>query len=291
MTRKQKLITANLLTLLVSGILLTNFSFAWINADQKTGQLKFQTGNEKSEVEGFMFRRQVDSNNLTFTDAGPNLSAFQISSTTGQLLFTFDEANSTVFQNLNLIDLYRDQHSLNMNKIPSYFVELQLFANIPVAYYQIVMKKMVLASGEPVPTFNNFSFRYTVVANNPSAPIAYATPAPFGISTLKETGLTNIQTGITNDNPLLNNLGVYNESTGRVIGEGTSGQVTLNVPSQDVAFYTNNFVKSVVIEITPDPLAFYRFLIANYQTLNSGVLMGLKLSFDLNFSLNSFGGS
>ena len=290
MKAKRKLIVANILTLLVGGLLLTNFSFAWLQTNKQTGQLKFQTASGTAKIVGYAFKRQIASNNEVYTSILPDLLANQVASTSGSLVYEFDASDDFVYQDVDLLALYNDENGLDVNKLPGIYIELQLFTYVPSSYFKVAMKKASLDSGQPVPSFSNFAYRYQIFNNNPLDPILFATPSPNGVTFLQETGLTNITSGITDYNPSVNNKGIYNQATGRVIDQDSSGQIAITLPPEQEQFYRQHFAKSIVIELTPDPVSFGRFLLANYAQLNTAILIGLELEFDIEYSLNSFGG-
>jgi len=288
MRKKHWLLATNFITLLVSGILLSTFSYAWVYNNDFVDRIELQAGEAQAQVHGYMFKRQ-HSGLSTYTNLTPDLDETSLTSDQGQMTFTFEDTSGTVFSDFSLTDLFLDENTLNANSLPSYFVELQLFANVATSYLKISMLICDYVSPEPIPVFTDFAYRFIVQSNNSLSPIDYATPQPNGVDILSTFGLINILSGVTNYNPAIDNLGSYNSSTGRAIDEDDSGQITMIIPAGEQGFYYNHFLKSVVVEITPDPLAFYQFISNNPNLASSDLLFGRKLRFSFIYSLVPFG--
>ena len=288
MGKKHWLLATNFITLLVSGILLSTFSFAWINNNRFVDHIELQIGEAQAQVQGYMFKRQ-HSGLTTYTNLTPELNESLIASDQGQLTFTFEDASGTFFSDFSLADLYLNENTLNANAFPAYFVELQLFANVPLSYLKISLMLPDYVSPEIVPAFSDFSYRFMVQNNNALLPLEYATPAPNGVDILSTYGLINMLSGVTNYDPTINNLGPYDSLNGRIIDENNSEQITLMIPAGEQGFYYNHFLKSVVVEITPDPLAFYQFIYNNPDLADNDLLFGRKLQFNFQYSLVPFG--
>ena len=264
---KHKLLIANFATLLVGGILLTHFSYAWINHNRYVDKIELQTGAARAQVAGFMFRK-LYSGTSGYVNQSADIEATQLPGESGQLYFTFIDTLNTVFTDLSLNDLYLDEHTLNSVAIPSYFVELQFASIVPLSYIRLTMKQLTLEMGEPVPSFNDFAYRYAIVSQSSSSPLDFVTPSQ--VSTLQGNTLNTVGHDI-------------------VLDEASTGQITLAIPSGEEVFYADNFIKSIVIELTPHPLLFIQFLQNNTSLVDTNLLIGSKLAFDFEYSLVSFG--
>jgi len=284
---KKRLLIANFVTLLAGGLLLAQTSYAWINTNEYINLVEIQTGDGKASVRGYIFKRLYDSVS-TYTNQTPDLDAVRVSSSSGQILFNFDDTAGEVFSQLNLVELYKNEHSVNAWAIPSYFVELQLSSITPLSYVKISMKLLDYAVGETIPSFTNFSYRYNVLTNNVLNSINYATSSPNFVSNLNAKGLINIETGIKNYQPTINDQ-IYDSVKGRVIDEMDSEMITLAVAPENELFYRENYIKSVVVELTPDPLEFITFIKNNPNIASDNILIGRKLAFDFEYSLVPFG--
>ena len=62
--------------------------------------------------------------------------------------------------------------------------------------------------------------------------------------------------GIKNYQPTINDQ-IYDSFKGRVIDEMDSEMITLAVAPENELFYRENYIKSVVVELTPDPIGIY----------------------------------
>jgi len=277
---------ANFATLLIGGILLTHFSYAWINHNRYVDKIKLQTGTAQAEVSAYMFKRRYDDV-APYVNQTPELTATQLHENSGQLIFSFNDTTGAVFSPLQLETLFNNEHSLNSWALPSYFVELQLSSIAPISYVRISLKVLDYLVNETVPHFTNFSYRYALISNNVNSPLSYATSSTNFVTDLNTQGLTNIESGITNYQVSPDDQ-IYNSSTGRLIDEDNSGQISLSVSPENMSFYQSHFIKSVVIELTPDPLEFVSFLQNNHDIAANNLLIGKKLAFDFSYSLTEF---
>ena len=273
MKNKHKLLIANFATLLVGGILLTHFSYAWINNNRFVDKLEFKTGGMDGEVNGYLFKRthvglDVDTTSL------PHLSARQITSSTGEIVFSFSQDSQNVLEDFDIGDFYLDEHTLNTNALPSILVELQIFSRAPLSYVKIGVETLPYSGGESR-DFADFSYRYMLVDNDILSPIDYATPNADGgaVGQLNNLALT----------PL---AGQFN------LGENGSEQLTFDLTgasNQELSFYQDKFVRSLVFEIMPTPLSFYHYLTDTFK--NSGrqsFSLGTNVNFFFEYQLESF---
>lgn len=114
-----------------------------------------------------------------------------------------------------------------------------------------------------------------LVDNDILSPIDYATPNADGgaVGQLNNLALT----------PL---VGLFN------LGENGSEQLTFDLTgasNQELNFYQDNFVRSLVFEIMPTPLSFYHYLTDTFK--NDGrqsFSLGTNVNFFFEYQLESF---
>lgn len=269
MKTKFKLILTSAVTFLASASLLTTFTYAWINTNHDIDQITIVAGNAEARVSGYMFKRQ--NNGLsTYVNNTPNKIADQVSSSTNQLLFTFADTTGNLFSNFDFEDLYFDENSLNASAIPSYFVELQIKTIVEQSFMRVRLWDVGYDVGENLPDFTDFGYRFHIVNNNPSSPIEYATPSSVQTLASKE----------------LNNL---NSAVAMPISNGTNDYMEITIPPEQTGFYDAHFAQSVIIEITPQPLALYAFLRESDGLVNTQQLLGSRLALTFEYSLVPFG--
>lgn len=273
MKTKHKLIIISAATIFVTTGLLVGLAFAWVSLDSNIDSIKLVAGKAEAHVDGFMFKRQY-SGLSTYTNSTPNKVAGQLPSSTNQLVFSFADTTGNLFGEFDFEDLYYDENSLNASAIPSYYVELQVKASVEQSYVRIALWLEEYESGETEPDFMDFDYRYLIVNNNLESPISYATPG--NVSALNAKALNSIEDD-------------FNSSTGIPISDGVNSYLSLVIPPAQSSFYDEHFVRSAVIEITPDPMALSWFLKETNGLVNSEQTIGCRLAFSFEFSLTPFG--
>ena len=273
MKTKHKLLLTSGATIFVTVGLLVGIAFAWVKLDSNVDSITLIAGKAEARVNGYMFKRQY-SGLSTFTNSTPNKVAEQLPSATNQLIFSFADTTGNLFSEFDFEDLYYDQNSLNASAIPSYFVELQIMATVEQSYVRISLWLEDYESGETEPDFMDFDYRYQIANNNLENPISYATPE--NVSVLNAKTLNSIEDD-------------FNSSTGIPISDGVNSYLSLTIPPSQSAFYDVNFIKSAIVEITPDPLALSWFLKEHNGLVNSEQILGCRLAFSFEFSLTPFG--
>ena len=276
MKNKYKLILTSIVTLIVSGALLTTFTYAWINNSKNIDQITLVAGQAEARVDGYMFKRQFsdDSSGLNpYANSTPNKTAQQLPSTNGQLLFTFADTTGTLFGDFDFEDLYYDENSLNALAIPSYYVELQVRTIVEQSYIRVKLWLEDYPAGQE-PDFNDFGYRYYIASNNVSSPLDYATPS---------------YVGALNNQPLTSIVDGYNPSTGISVSDNANDYMEITIPPAQSGFYDENFARSVIIEITPNPLALSWFLKETNGLVNSSQLLGCRLAVTFEYSLAPLG--
>jgi hypothetical protein len=257
----------------VSGVLLTALTFAWVLNRQNIDQITLVAGRAEARVQGYMFKRQYTGLS-TYANATPDLNAAQVPSSSGQLIFTFEDTAGTVFGDLDFEDLYYDENSLNASAIPSYYVELQVRTVVEDSYIRATLWLEDYDAGETEPDFTDFAYRYHIAGNNPTTPIDYATPG--NVATLNSKTLNNIEDD-------------YNSTTGIPISDNANSYMQITIPPAQVDFYDSHFARSAIIEITPDPLALSWFLKETDGLVNNQQILGCRLAVTFEYSTVPFG--
>lgn len=278
MKLRNKILTSTLFILGVSAIMLTGFSYAWINSNNNIAEINLHSGDADAKINGFLFKRQTNQNDNTsiFLNNEPDITATQVSSGNGELSFTFNDDSGTVFSTLNALSLYHDENSISALAMPGYYVEIQLFTIVDTSYMSASLSYANLST--PV-DFSLFTYRYISVENNPALPLSYA--APSIINTLAGKPL----------NPLFQTEASQSETIALTDETNGNEYFTNEVATADQSFYKTHFCRSIIIEVMPDPVALITYFKNNPSVSYDDFSIGSSFDLSIGFSLNPIGGN
>jgi hypothetical protein len=278
MKLRNKILTSTLFILGVSAIMLTGFSYAWINSNNNIAEINLHSGDADAKINGFLFKRQTnqDDNTSIFLNNEPDITATQTNSGNGELSFTFNDDSGTVFSTLNALSLYHDENSISAQAMPGYYVEIQLFTTVETSYMSASLSYASLATAVD---FSLFTYRYTSVTNNINSPLAYA--APSIINTLAGRSL----------NPLFQTEVSQSETVTLTDEANGNAYFTNTISTADQAFYKTHFCRSIIVEVMPDPIALISYFKNNPSVSYDDFSIGFSFNLSVGFSLNPIGGN
>ncbi|HMM00236.1 MAG TPA: hypothetical protein PKC96_02690 [Bacilli bacterium] len=278
MKLRNKILTSTLFILGVSAIMLTGFSYAWINSNNNIAEINLHSGDADAKINGFLFKRQTnqDDNTSIFLNNEPDITATQTNSGNGELSFTFNDDSGTVFSTLNALSLYHDENSISAQAMPGYYVEIQLFTTVETSYMSASLSYASLATAVD---FSLFTYRYTSVTNNINSPLAYA--APSIINTLASRSL----------NPLFQTEVSQSETVTLTDEANGNAYFTNTISTADQAFYKTHFCRSIIVEVMPDPIALISYFKNNPSVSYDDFSIGFSFNLSVGFSLNPIGGN
>jgi hypothetical protein len=278
MKLRNKILTSTLFILGVSAIMLTGFSYAWINSNNNIAEINLHSGDADAKINGFLFKRQTnqDDNTSIFLNNEPDITATQTNSGNGELSFTFNDDSGTVFSTLNALSLYHDENSISAQAMPGYYVEIQLFTTVETSYMSASLSYASLATAVD---FSLFTYRYTSVTNNINSPLAYA--APSIINTLASRSL----------NPLFQTEVSQSETITLTDEANGNAYFTNTISTADQAFYKTHFCRSIIVEVMPDPIALISYFKNNPSVSYDDFSIGFSFNLSVGFSLNPIGGN
>ncbi|MCH3976651.1 MAG: hypothetical protein LKE36_03520 [Bacilli bacterium] len=278
MKLRNKILTSTLFILGVSAIMLTGFSYAWINSNNNIAEINLHSGDADAKINGFLFKRQTnqDDNTSIFLNNEPDITATQTNSGNGELSFTFNDDSGTVFSTLNALSLYHDENSISAQAMPGYYVEIQLFTTVETSY---MSASLSYASQATAVDFSLFTYRYTSVTNNINSPLAYA--APSIINTLASRSL----------NPLFQTEVSQSEIITLTDEANGNAYFTNTISTADQAFYKTHFCRSIIVEVMPDPIALISYFKNNPSVSYDDFSIGFSFNLSVGFSLNPIGGN
>lgn len=278
MKLRNKILTSTLFILGVSAIMLTGFSYAWINSNNNIAEINLHSGDADAKINGFLFKRQTnqDDNTSIFLNNDPDITATQTNSGNGELSFTFNDDSGTVFSTLSALSLYHDENSISAQAMPGYYVEIQLFTTVETSYMSASLSYASLATAVD---FSLFTYRYTSVTNNINSPLAYA--APSIINTLASRSL----------NPLFQTEVSQSETVTLTDEANGNAYFTNTISTADQAFYKTHFCRSIIVEVMPDPIALISYFKNNPSVSYDDFSIGFSFNLSVGFSLNPIGGN
>lgn len=128
MKLRNKILTSTLFILGVSAIMLTGFSYAWINSNNNIAEINLHSGDADAKINGFYLSvKPIKMIILQF---------FLIMSRILRPLKRTQEMVNyhlrlmmipELFSTLNALSLYHDENSISAQAMPGYYVEIQLF--------------------------------------------------------------------------------------------------------------------------------------------------------------------
>lgn len=262
MKTKYKFITS-LLICSVSLFSLTQATFAWLTTNKYIDKIEFQTEKGRLNIEAMMFVQDRNNGTVVRINDTPEYIAQTNTQNEIDVGYIFDDVHEIDFDLLNFVG---DQYSLNTLKIPAYYIEFQVFTTIQLSYLQVSLNTTSYVNDEVVPNFSNYEFRHLSVYNSTATPLSYATHSSLD--------LLNAQVGRP-----LNATPSY-----LTIGADANYGYELSITSDASVFYESHFLKSFIIKINPDYLAFYNYLKTQTDYGNQNKLIGTKFVVTINYS-------
>lgn len=267
MKTKTKLIISGMSVLLLTTSIIAAQTYAWITTNRQINQLKLKAGEAEAKISGFMFKRKA-TGSVGEVDTSKILTATQTASTTGRLSYEFVDSQKILNTNFDLGTLYENEHALIALQIPTFYVEIQVFSTLEQAYLRPSLQVLPFKDGQSV-NFGDFSYRYGIYDNNVSKPLTYAAPSNY--ANLKAKPLKRL-IDIESNNLYLNE------------GAQTNNQFSLVTNSSNNTFYQTNFIKSIVVELSIDPITYVKFLYDSKQIHNNSFTYAINISINLEYS-------
>lgn len=261
-------------TIIVSAFLLTSLTFAWINTNQNVDRVTVMTGEGKFEVHAGLYRREsVDL--VRSVNAVPDFEQTinEEESTNIAVAYDFAAQHEYVDPDSFLLgDLVHDEFQLDMVKLPSYVYEIHAHTLLENSHIKVSVSNPAYKSGETVPDFSDYDFRYLVLDNDVSDPLEFAA----------QPKLSELQARDRHD---------FNGANEVYLTDGADNYDAheIIVPPGHTEIFEEKFAKAILILIAPKPLEFMEFVKTNTNNMNDLQLIGFKMQIMVEFSLVPFG--